>query len=68
MIFLFDSHQMAKLSLMDTVYITDRNMNEGTAHKTTTDVTLNILLCVTVQNVANLTHQQLLKKYILLNL
>ena len=83
MIFLFDSHQMARLPLMDLVRITDK-INDRTARKTRTDVTLNILLCsvllcsvtvfcvtvfcVTVQNLAKLTHPRILEKNIFLEL
>ena len=74
---------MARLPLMDLVRITDK-VNDRTAHKTRTDVTLNILLCsvllcsvtvfcvtvfcVTVQNLAKLTQQRILEKSIFLKL
>jgi len=84
MIFLFDSHQMARLPLMNLVRITDKNRrtkctqnNNRCNFKYLTVFCVTVfcvtvfcvtVFCVTVQNLAKLTHPRILEKNIFLEL
>ena len=80
MIFLFDSHQMARLPLMDLVSIIDKNRRTNCAQNNNrcnfkyltvfcvtvfcVTVFCVTVFCVTVQNLAKLTHPRILEKNI----
>jgi hypothetical protein len=63
MIFLFDSHQMARLPLMELVNITGKNKRTTwTPNKNSCYFKYRTLFSTTLPNLTNLTHRQLLEE------